>query len=164
MRASRRSPSNGLRKFSASFPTTLALLVDSYLLTSAHKASNPSNSLFVSTMFNAFPIAEQNQCMIKVCCNTLQLGTCPIFESKIQFSRCSLIPKSCLHLSDDFLHSYTLKSSCASYETPETSHAKQCFHHRSSLAGISSQTIQIRIVHRQLQMPLAPWPLLSLPA
>ena len=53
--ASRRSPSNGVRKVSASFPTTLALLVGSYLLTSARQASNPSPSLLVRTIFNAFP-------------------------------------------------------------------------------------------------------------
>ena len=46
--ASRRWPSNEVRKISASFPTTLALLVGSYLLTSARQAWNPSPSLLVS--------------------------------------------------------------------------------------------------------------------
>ena len=44
------------------------------------------------------------------------------------------------------------------YETPETSRANQCLRHWSSLVGISPQTLQIRIVHRQLQVPLASWP------
>ena len=47
--------------------------------------------------FQRIPFAEENQCVIEVCCNTLQLSTCPILESKIQFSHCSLISRSCLH-------------------------------------------------------------------
>ena len=42
VKVSRRSPSNGVRKISASFPTTLALLVGSNLLTSARHASGKS--------------------------------------------------------------------------------------------------------------------------
>ena len=91
MRTPRTSTSNGVRKISASFTTTLALLVGSNLLTSAHQASNPSPSLLVRTNFQHFPFAEENQCMMDVCCDTLQLSTRPILESKIQLSRGSLI-------------------------------------------------------------------------
>ena len=60
VRASRKSPSNGVRKISASFPTTLALLVGSNLLTSARQASNPSLSL----------LKEQHLTNVEVCYNT----------------------------------------------------------------------------------------------
>ena len=57
--ASRRSPSNDVRKISASFTTTLALLAGTYLLTNARKASNPSPSLLVKTIFSAFPLQKR---------------------------------------------------------------------------------------------------------
>ena len=44
--------------------------------------------------FQRFPFAEENQCVIEVCCNTFQLGTLPILESNIHFSHCSLISRS----------------------------------------------------------------------
>ena len=45
-----------------------------------------SFSFFVSQdNFQRFPFSEENQCVIEVCCNTLQLSTCPFLESKIQF-------------------------------------------------------------------------------
>ena len=55
----RRSPSNGVRKISESFPITLVLLVGSYLLTNAHQASNPSHSLLFKTIFSAFPLQKR---------------------------------------------------------------------------------------------------------
>ena len=57
--ASRRSPSNGVRKISASFPTTLILLVGSYLLTNTRQTSNPSPSVLVRTTFSALPLQKR---------------------------------------------------------------------------------------------------------
>ena len=51
--------SNGVRKISAVLPTTLALLVGSYLLTSARQASDPPPPLLVRTTFNAFLLQKR---------------------------------------------------------------------------------------------------------
>ena len=61
-------------------------------------SSLKSFSLFVGQdNFQRFPFAEENQCVIRVCCNTLQLSTCPFLESKIQFGHSSLMSRSYLH-------------------------------------------------------------------
>ena len=85
-------------KISASFPTTLALPVGSYLLTHARQASNPSPSLLVRTTFSS--------------------ALCPSLKFHIQLGHSGIISKSCFHCSDDFFCSSTLKPSSPSMEHP----------------------------------------------
>ena len=44
--------------------------------------------------FQRFPFAEENQCVLKVCCNILQLSARPFLESKIQFGHSNFISRS----------------------------------------------------------------------
>ena len=108
--------------------------------------------------FQRFPFAEENQCVIEVCCNTLQLSTCPVIESQIQLGHSGFISRSCLHCSDDFLHSSSLKPSCPGTKHPGPIAPSTVFATEVPLVGISPHTLQIRIAHCQLQVPLAPWP------
>ena len=99
----------------------------------------------------SFPFAEENQCVIEVCCHTLQLSTCPVIESQIQLHHSGFISRSCLHCSDEFLHSFPLKPSC-----PGT----KCLGPITPTSVFTTEILWLvsRIVHRQLQVPLAPWP------
>ena len=79
---------------------SLIMIFLSHVATASRRSpSNAQNfSLFVGQdNFQRFPFVEENQCVIDVCCNTLQLSTCPFIESKIRLGHSSLISRSCLH-------------------------------------------------------------------
>ena len=130
--ASRRSPSNGVRQISASFPTTLALLVGSYLLTNARPNSKPSPLCWS---------AEENQRVIEVGRNTF--SRVPVLEFIVQLSHSSFLSKSGFHCSDDFLYSSTLKLS-----SPGTKHTAPVSPRK--VTAVLPQTLQIRIARREL--------------
>ena len=82
--SSRRSPSNGVRKIFVSFPTTLAVLLRSYMLTIARQDSNPF-SLLVNTIFDAFSLQKRNSAWEKFAA-TLLSSVFPQSSSRISNS------------------------------------------------------------------------------
>ena len=96
--ASRKSPSNKRRSQNLCQLPDHTRFAGRLVLVDQCSLSLKSFSLFVcQNNFQRSPFAEENQCVIEVCCNTLQLSTCPFLESKIQFGHSSLISRSCLH-------------------------------------------------------------------